>query len=193
MTCKHMKSTLSFLGTAGVISKVDDIPDDLTRTILRRIRIFDKKELVPVFRAAGPRAEGRLDVVSACMARVHSELIDFGLDAETLRGLRSFFDRSASLGSRKTQFAAAVDAIKDGEIVILEISLRHRPNPWSKWHAFALISHVEVNERAKNEVSLIDAQECITDRAALKLDLTHLLSAFIEAFEDTAATLRAGG
>lgn len=183
-----MTLTLNFLDTTGVIADVDHLPGKLVPTLLRRIRVFDTKNLIPVHREDTGRREGRLDVVGACMARIYSELVDFGLDADTLRRLREFFDRKVDLGDSPTQFSAALEAIRKGEAVTLEVAMRQRPKPWSKWHAFSLDGHKEKSERVTKALAAVDEAKGIVDRAVLTLELTLLLGPFIKAFEFTAAT-----
>lgn len=183
-----MNPTLNFLDTAGTIADVDRLPGKLVPTLLRRIRVFDTKNLVPVYREETGRREGRLDLVGACMARVHSELIDFGLDAETLRGLREFFDRKAEMGKATTQFAAAVDAVKAGSPVTLEVILQQRLEPWGKWHHFRLSGHKEKSARVTAALSARDLESGVVERASLKIDLTELLGAFVKAFEIASAS-----
>ncbi|WP_294929264.1 hypothetical protein [uncultured Paracoccus sp.] len=184
-----MNMTLNFLDVAGVIADVDRVPGKLVPTLLRRIRVFDTKNLIQVYREETGRREGRLDIVGACMARVHSELIDFGLDAETLRRLREFFDRGKDVGP--SAFTSAIDAVKDGKPVTLEVALRQRPEPWNKWHAFRMDGHTVKSERATRVAAELDKAEGIVDRAVLTIDLQMLLGEFIKAFEFASATSQA--
>lgn len=183
-----MTLTLNFLDTTGVLADVDHLPGKLVPTLLRRIRVFDTKKLIPVYREDTGRREGRVDVVGACMARVHSELIDFGLDADTLRPLREFFDRKINLVGTETQFQAAIEAVRSGKTVSLKVSLRLRPDPWNKWHGFSLDGHTEKDQRVTEAVAAVDDAEGIVDRAVLNVELNQLLGDFIKAFEFAAAT-----
>ena len=175
--------TLTFLDTAGAMADVDGLPGKLMPTLLRRLRAFDSKGLVPVQREDAGRREGRLDVTGACMARIHSELTDFGFDAETLRGLRSYLDMPAVAESPESHFAVAVEAVRAGAAVTLAAELRQVRNPWRKWHKFRLSGHMPDNARVAEAVALLDAAEGVEVRAVLTLDLTELLGNFIRAFE----------
>lgn len=174
---------LTFLDTAGAMADADGLPGKLVPTLLRRLRAFDTKGLVPVHREESGRREGRLDVTGACMARIHSELTDFGLDAETLRGLRSYFDLQGVAESSKSHFAIAVEAVRAGEAVILTVELRQVRNPWRKWHKFRMSGHMTDDAKVSETIALLDEAEGMEVRAVLTLDLTELLGGFIRAFD----------
>lgn len=177
-----MSRPLTFLDTARAIASADGMPETLVPTLVRRIRIFDTKNLIPVLRTDTGRREGRLDLVGGCMARVHSELIDFGVDAVTLRGLLEFLNRRASLESNETQFAAAVRAVQDKKAVTLALELWQRPDPWAKGHQFCLEGHAEKSARVTAAIALRDQSEGIEVRARLVLDLSKILSPFLSTF-----------
>ncbi|WP_406735963.1 hypothetical protein [Thioclava sp. GXIMD4215] len=105
-----------------------------------------------------------------------------------MRRLRQTFDSVATLGGSLSEFAMAVEAIKAGKAVTLNVTLRMRPEPWEKWHAFRLSGHKEKSARATSAAAQLDVRDKIVDRAVLNIDLTALLGDFIKAFEFTAAT-----
>lgn len=172
---------LTFTETANVIAAVDGMPAALSPVLVRRIRMFDAKNLVPVIREDVGRREGRLDLVGACMARLHSELIDFGLDAETLRGLRRSLDH-LDLDHGRSEFASAIELIRAGERVSLTVKLRAWGDPWQKGHSFHLEGLPESPDaaRAKRAQAMLVQP---TTRAVLTVDLNDLLDGFIAAFE----------
>lgn len=175
--------TLPLLDVAGVMADVDGLPGKSVPTLLRRLRAFDAKGLVPIHREESGRREGKLDVVGAAMARIHSELIDFGLDAETIRGLRSYLDHRAEVASPKSHFAVAVDAVRAGLPVMLAVELRQKPDPWRKYLAFKLSGHMKENARVTEAVALLHEMEGVQVRAVMTIDLQPLLSEFIVAFD----------
>lgn len=177
--------TLNFLDLTGLIAEVDNLPSEHAPTLLRRVRTFDTKNLIPVYREETGRREGRVDLVGACMARIHSELIDFGMDAATLRRLREFLDEKAELGGKESRFEAAIARVRESAEVSLIIELWQRPSPWAKAHSFRLEGAYEKNERAANAAAMNDAAQGIVVRARLALNLSQLLSQFIELFELT--------
>ena len=175
--------TLPLLDVAGVMADVDGLPGKVVPTILRRLRAFDAKGLVPVHREESGRREGKLDVVGAAMARIHSELIDFGLDAETLRGLRSYLNMRAYAERTQSHFAVAVDAVRSGLPVTLTVELRQKGGSWPKYHKFRLSGHMADDSRAAEAVALLNAAEGVQVRVVLTIDLQALLSPFIAAFD----------
>ncbi|QFG37204.1 hypothetical protein BDE18_1697 [Paracoccus pantotrophus] len=172
----------TFLDTARAMAAVDAMPHELIPTLLRRIRIFDAKGLIPVQRGETGRREGRLDIAGACMARVMSELIDFGLDAETLRGLRQRLD-FMDPEKQRSEFASAVELIREGTPIRLRVWLNLQLDPWAKFHSFALDGLPETDDtlRAERARAMLKGPE---SRALLSLDLTGLLEPFIVAFEE---------
>lgn len=186
-----MTLTVNFLTLSGLIADADGMPGKMVPTVLRRVRMFDSKNLIPVHREDKGRREGRVDLSGACMARVHNELIDFGMDATTLRHLREFLDRKAELGGNEGQFTAGVEQVRAGKPVALVVELWQRPDPWFKDHAFRLEGVFPPNERAERASAMADAADGVVVRARMTLDLTQLLGEFIGAFETAAA--QAGG
>ncbi|WCQ99565.1 hypothetical protein [Paracoccus aestuarii] len=173
--------TLTFLDTAKVMASVDRMPDEQMAVLLRRLRLFDAKGLVPVHRQDIGRREGRLDLVGACMARLYSELLDFGLDAETLRGLRTKLDLN-DIDKSQTHLATAIDAIRSGGEVTLYVELWQQSDPWKKGLSFRLHGHRAKNTRAANAVKLHEQMKGLKVRLLLPISLNRLLGDFISAF-----------
>lgn len=178
---------MTFLETARLIAAADGMPYDAVPLLLRRIRIFDAKDLIPVQRENSGRREGRLDLSGACRARVASELIEFGLNADTLRGLRKSLDRQ-DIQNKKSEFDTALEQIRTGCPITLAVSLKME-NPqtaeraWEKWHSFRLegLPKFEGSGRAERAQAML--LQPIT-RAILRVDLTDLLGAFIQAYDN---------
>ncbi len=178
-------ATLTFLQTAKLIALSQGGDEEAAASLLRRIRGFDANGIVSVEREETGRREGRIDLAAACTAAIASELSDFGIAAPDLRDMRAVFGRPAELGSRESNLARAIRAIKDGSPVFLEVTTWRRFGPERSLH-FRLRGHVEPSERAEDAAFAYNASRGEA-RAWLNLDLGAILGDFIPLFEAATA------
>lgn len=176
---------MTFLEIARLMAATDGMPDTIVPLLLRRIRSLDAKGLVAVQREDSGRREGHLNLTGACHARIASELIDFGLDAETLRALSKALDHFDPENQR-SELESAIELIRAGHPVALVVTL-NQVNPrafrveWQKWHSFRLEGlREEGTSRAARAQAMV--MRPIT-RAVLRVDLSELLTGFIEAHD----------
>lgn len=178
------KKTLTFTAVAGLIADCENVPGKDVPTLLRRVRMFDSKELLPTIREENGRRTGALDLEGACAAYLFTELLDMGFDVALLRDLHQKMEKLAEMGSPQSIFESACDAVANGKQVFLTIELCHRSAPFRKWHHFKFDGHHEANERVVKAAEAHSAAEGIKVRTTTRVDLSALLVGFVSAFKE---------
>lgn len=178
-------STLTFLDVSSLIADSMGFPAGQVPTILRRVRLFDAKNLLDTIREDTGRREGRLTREGAATALIFSELLDMGLDVATLRDLAPKMNLR-NLNSGQTEFGAVLAALDAGASVTLKIELRHGKGVDDR-RAYRFEGHRPQPAKVEAALSLNDAANGVTVATVLNIDLPALLSGFLAAFDDRAA------
>lgn len=179
-----MKKTLIFTAVAGLIADCEGVPGKDVPTLLRRVRLFDTKELLPTIREDSGRRTGSLDLDGACAAYLFTELLDMGFDVALLRDLHQKMSQFAEMGSQQSIFEAVCEAIESGKQVSLTIELCQRTAPYQKWHHFKFDGYRETSERVRKAAEAHSEAEGIKVRTTTRVDLSALLAEFVAAFKE---------
>lgn len=178
-----MPKTLTLNDVAGLIADAEGAPSKVVPTVLRRVRSFDAKELLPVEREDAGRREGRLALDGACLAYVYSELTDLGFDAAMLRDVRAAIGGQHRPNSNESDWLAAIRKIKGGEEVHLSIEMAvRRDGHFRKWPIIKIIGLREQSARFAAIAQNARDQKGVVIRTTVSVNLTLLLSGFIASF-----------
>lgn len=179
-----MPKNLTLNDVAALIADAEGAPSKLVPTMLRRVRSFDAKDLLPTEREETGRREGRLSMEGACLAYIYSELTDLGFDAALLRELRRTLDKPAELDARgPTRLAATIASIQANRDMELRIELLHRKSPYQKAYHFGVRDIGKPDSRVRIALDARDAERGVAARTTTNVNLTMLLSDFIASFD----------
>ncbi|MDI6025245.1 hypothetical protein QBK99_03355 [Corticibacterium sp. UT-5YL-CI-8] len=172
--------TKTFTELASILAEADGLSADEHSTLVRRIRIFDAKNLLPTLPGEGSKA-GRLDLEGAAKAAVFVCLVDHGFDAELLRALRVRMDAKHSFQEIETRFAKAIATVQSKKAVSLTISfLRKRGG--EPWLGFTFEGSDLRNERVERALDLHADAHGVSSKVRTTLDLNAVLEPVISAY-----------
>jgi hypothetical protein len=169
--------TWNFVEATGAIAVAEELSPRFVPTLLRRIRLFDKYDLLPTQREEAGRREGRLDFYGLYLAAVFSELVDFGFDVETLRALKAQFDRQSDI-HWKSRFQAAADFVSTGKLLIMQIDLCLMVGEEKRIHCSFLDKDFNKAPFEPNTTERVEKaiNSAFPSRSSLRTNLTDLLS-----------------